>query len=85
MSRSGGVLTVHGYKGMTDGILTGHGLRALGGILTGHGQESCIGMTWAGEVGFSLVLGRKDGVLTGHGQDGVLTVYRHGKWCSGCI
>ena len=36
MGRRYDVLTVHGYKGRKDGILTGHGQRALGGILTGH-------------------------------------------------
>ena len=59
--------------------------RALDGILTGQGEESLIDMTYAGKVGFSLVMSRRDGVLIGHGQerwctyigmrDGVLTVY----------
>ena len=40
------------YKDRKDGILTGHGQRALGGILSGQGQERCIDMKWAGKVGF---------------------------------
>ena len=32
-----------------------------------------IDLTWAQEVGISLVMGRKVGVLTGHGQERLCT------------